>query len=206
MNKTQAIRFVVKPLVFLACLVPTAIIAARTFGLWGDLGANPIEEVLDHFGNWGLRFILITLAITPFRKLTGWNTLVRFRRMIGLFAFYYAFMHFTTWLVLDRNLHVPDILEDVVERPFIAIGFVAVVLLSALAITSFAALRRRMGRNWQKLHNAVYLIAVLAIWHYWWQVKNDITEPLIYAGILAVLLGARVYGRRGKQRQRVFSA
>ena len=188
----QFIRYVAKPLVFLLCLLPLALLLTDAFGITAGLGANPVEAIQDRFGNWALRFIMITLAVTPVRRLTGWNWLSRFRRMLGLFTFFYALMHFLAWLVLDRELRVNDIIEDLTERPFITLGFVAVLLLTALAITSFAALRRRMGRNWQTLHNTVYVIAVLGVWHYWWQVKRDITEPLIYAAILAALLGIRL--------------
>jgi sulfoxide reductase heme-binding subunit YedZ len=199
-NTLQQIRFIWKPLVFLTCLLPALLVVGDAFGVTGNLGANPIEAMLDRFGNWALRFILITLAITPLRRITGWNWLSRFRRMLGLFTFFYALMHFLTWLVLDRELRLSDILEDLVERPFIALGFTAVVLLTALAITSFTAIRRRMGRNWQRLHNAAYLIAILGVWHYWWQVKKDITEPLVYAAILGGLLTARLIWRWHRRR------
>lgn len=195
MNKLQYIRYLGKPLVFLLCLLPAVLVLTDAFGISGSLGANPIEAIQDRFGNWALRFIMITLAVTPARRLTKWNWLSTFRRMLGLFAFFYALMHFLTWLILDRELRVSDIVEDLTERPFITLGFTAVLLLTALAMTSFTALRRRMGRNWQKLHNAVYLIAILGVWHFWWQVKKDVTEPLIYATILGVLLGARLYWR-----------
>ena len=176
---------------FLVCLLPALFIVSDVLGLTGGLGANPVEDILDRFGNWALRFIMVTLAVTPLRRMTNWNWLSRFRRMFGLFTFFYAFMHFITWLVLDRELRLADISEDLLERPFITLGFVAVVWLSALAVTSFTAIRRRMGRNWQTLHYAVYVIGILGVWHYWWQVKKDITEPLIYAVILSVLLGLR---------------
>ena len=171
------------------------LVVSDAFGITGSLGANPVEEILDRFGNWALRFVMIVLAVTPLRRLTGWNGLSRFRRPLGLFAFFYAFMHFLTWLVLDRELRLGDIIEDLTERPFITLGFTAIVLLTAMAVTSFTALRRRMGRRWQTLHNAVYVVGLLGVWHYWWQVKKDITEPLIYAIILTVLLGARVWWR-----------
>lgn len=192
MNALQQIRFIWKPLVFLICLLPSLLVIGDAFGLTGSLGANPVEAILDRFGNWALRFVMITLAITPLRRLTNWNWLSRFRRMLGLFTFFYAFMHFLTWLILDRELRLGDIIEDLTERPFITLGFIAVVLLTALAATSFTAIRRRMGRNWQRLHNATYVIAILGVWHYWWQVKKDVTEPLIYALVLATLLGARL--------------
>jgi len=195
----QQIRFVWKPIVFLICLLPFLFVVGDVFGLTGGLGANPVEAVLDRFGNWALRFIMITLAVTPLRRLTGWNWLSRFRRMLGLFTFFYAFMHFLTWFVLDREMRLKDIIEDLTERPFITLGFTAVVLLTALAVTSFTAIRRRMGRRWQSLHNMAYAIAVLGVWHYWWQVKKDVTEPLVYAVILSVLLGARLFWRWRRQ-------
>ena len=202
MNTLQQIRFVWKPLVFLLCLVPTALVVTDALGITGSLGANPIEKILDRFGNWGLRFIMITLAITPLRRLTGWNWLSRFRRIIGLFTFFYVLMHFTTWFVLDRDLMISEVIDDIIKRPFILIGFSAFLILLALAVTSFTAIRRRMGRNWQILHNAVYAVGILGVWHYWWQVKKDITEPLIYAAILAILLGARIIWRLARSRKR----
>ena len=202
MNTLQQIRFVWKPLVFLACLLPFALVVTDALEITGKLGANPIEAIMDRFGNWSLRFLLITLAITPLRRLSGWNSLVRFRRMLGLFTFFYVFMHFLTWLVLDQGLLMSAILEDIIERPFITIGFAALVLLTTLALTSTNGIRRRMGRHWQTLHNAVYLISILGVWHYWWQVKKDITEPLIYAAILAVLLGYRITRYRSQIKNR----
>ena len=201
MNTLQQIRFVWKPIVFLLCVLPLLFVVGDAFGLTGGLGANPVEAVLDRFGNWTLRFIMITLAVTPLRRLTGWSWLSRFRRMLGLFTFFYAFMHFLTWFVLDREMRLNDIIEDLTERPFITLGFTAVVLLTALAVTSFTAIRRRMGRRWQSLHNMAYAIAVLGVWHYWWQVKKDVTEPLIYAVILSVLLGARLFWRWKRQQK-----
>jgi len=200
-NTLKQIRFVWKPLVFLLCLVPFAIAAGDAVGITGSLSANPIEDLMDRFGIWALRFIMIALAVTPLRRITGWNWLSRFRRMLGLFTFFYASLHFTTWLVLDRELRLADIIEDLIERPFIMIGFVAVTLLLALAITSFMAIRRRMGRHWQSLHNMAYVVGILGVWHFWWQVKKDVTEPLIYAVILATLLSARVVWRLLRRRR-----
>ncbi|NCF73302.1 MAG: sulfoxide reductase heme-binding subunit YedZ [Gammaproteobacteria bacterium] len=177
---------------FLICLLPAVLVVGDAFGITGGLGANPIEAILDRFGNWALRFIMIALAVTPLRRMTGWNWLSRFRRMLGLFTFFYAFMHFVTWFVLDREMRVDDIIEDLTERPFITLGFIAVLLLTAMAVTSVTAIRRRMGRNWQKLHYAAYAVGFLGVWHYWWQVKKDVAEPALYAAILTVLLGARV--------------
>jgi sulfoxide reductase heme-binding subunit YedZ len=175
MNTNEQIRFIWKPIVFFLCLVPAALVVTDALEITGRLGANPVEEIQDRFGYWTLRFIMITLAVTPLRRLTRWNWLSRFRRMLGLFTFFYAFMHFLTWFVLDRELRMTDIIEDLTERPFITLGFLAVVLLAALAISSFTAIRRRMGRNWQTLHNAAYAVGILGVWHYWWQVKKDIT-------------------------------
>jgi len=195
MNKLEQVRRIWKPVVFLFCLLPALLVVTDAFELTGRLGANPVEEILDRFGNWALRFIMITLAVTPLRRLTGWNWLSRFRRMLGLFTFFYALMHFLTWLILDQGVLLSAILEDLLERPFITIGFAALVLLTALAATSTDSMRRRLGRRWQTLHNAAYVIALLGVWHYWWQVKKDITEPLIYAAILALLLGTRIAWR-----------
>lgn len=195
MNTLQQVRFIWKPAVFVACLLPFTLVVGDLFEITGQLGANPIEEIMDRFGNWSLRFILLTLAVTPVRRISGWNWLARFRRMFGLFTFFYVLMHFLTWLILDQGILLPAIIEDIAKRPFITVGFIALVLLTALAATSTAAIRRRMGRHWQTLHNAAYVVGILGVWHYWWQVKKDIREPLIYAVILALLLGLRAWYR-----------
>lgn len=202
MNTLQQIRFILKPLVFAACLLPFGWAVLAAFGVAGDLGANPVEGLLDHFGNWAIRFIMLALAVTPLRRLSGWNWLSRFRRMLGLFAFFYVLMHFLTWLVLDQGLLLSAIVEDIAKRPFITIGFAALLLLSAMALTSTAGMRRRLGRRWQQLHNSVYVVGVLAVWHYWWQVKADIREPLIYAVILTFLLGFRIWDWRQQARRK----
>jgi len=191
----QQIRFIWKPIVFLLCLVPAALVVTDAFELTGQLSANPIEDILDRFGNWTIRFIMITLAVTPLRRLTGWNWLVRFRRMFGLFTFFYALMHFLTWLILDQGLLMSAIAEDIIERPFITIGFVALLLLIAMAVTSTNGMRRRMGRRWDKLHYSAYAVGALGVWHYWWQVKKDASDAWIYAVILAILLGYRLWWR-----------
>lgn len=205
MDTISRIRYVGKPAAFALCLVPAAIIVARAFGYAGGLGANPIEAIQDHFGNWGLRFIMIALAVTPARQISGLPWIGRFRRMLGLFAFFYVLLHFLAWLILDQGLAWPAILADVTERPFITIGFGALIILTAMAATSTAGMRRRLGRRWQQLHYGIYLVGALGVWHYWWQVKADIREPLVYAVILAALLAYRAYrryapaGRRGQQ-------
>jgi sulfoxide reductase heme-binding subunit YedZ len=187
---------VFKVLVFLLCLLPLGKLGLEIFGLAGfGLGANPIEELLHRLGKWGLNFLLITLAVTPIRVWTGLNWLIRFRRMLGLFAFFYLLMHFLTYAGLDQRFDIPAIVEDIVERPYITIGVSALLLLLPLAITSTDGMMRRLGRRWQKLHRLVYLIAGLGVWHFYWQVKIDILEPSIYIFVLVVLLSYRVLAR-----------
>ena len=198
MDTIRQIRFIWKPVVFLVCLVPAFFVAGDAFEITGSLGANPVEEILDRFGNWGLRFVMIALAVTPLRRITGWNGLTRFRRMLGLFAFFYVLMHFLTWLILDQGLLWSAILEDVAERPFITLGVAALVILTAMAVTSTNGMRRRLGKAWQRLHYGAYAVGALGVWHYWCQVKKDIREPVIYAVILAVLLGIRLWYRHRK--------
>ncbi len=156
------------------------------------LGANPIEELLHQLGRWGLRFLLITLSITPLRRWSGWNWLLRFRRMLGLFVFFYIVLHFLTYAILDQGLELGLIIEDVIERPYITLGMTGLVLLIPLALTSTKGMMRRLGRRWQKLHRLVYVIAVLGVWHFYWQVKLDTMDAVIYALILLVLLATRV--------------
>lgn len=188
----------------MACMMPFVVMAMAVFGVAGlTLGANPVEELIDRNGQWGLRFLLITLAVTPLRRITGVHWLVRFRRMLGLFAFFYLTLHFVSYAVIDQRLAVGPILEDIMERPFITLGMLGLLLLIPLAVTSTNAMMRRLGRRWQSLHRLVYLIAILGVWHYWWQVKQDIREPLIYASVLAVLLGYRIWFARRRQRAAV---
>jgi methionine sulfoxide reductase heme-binding subunit len=203
-NVLTQIRFIWKPLVFAACLAPAMLVVTDAAGITPGLGVNAVEDIQDRFGNWGLRFVMITLSVTPLRQLTGWNWLVRFRRMLGLFAFFYVLMHFLTWLFLDQGLLMSAIVEDIGERPFITVGFTAFLLLVAMAATSTSGIRRRMGRRWQQLHNAIYLIGILGVVHYWWQVKLDTREPAVYAAILIALLGYRLHRRllRGRPRFR----
>ena len=197
----RQIRFVWKPLVFLICLIPATLVFTDAFELTGRLGANPIEEIQDRFGYWGLRFVLITLCVTPLRRITGKNWLIRFRRMLGLIAFFYILMHFLTWLILDQSLLLSAIKEDIFERPFITIGFTAFLILISMAATSTNAMRRRLGKRWQQIHYGIYIVGILGVWHYWWQVKLDVRDPQIYAAILVVLLGYRIRTRYKKKRQ-----
>lgn len=183
------LRFVAKPVLFSACLVPFALLVKGA--LDADLGANPLERVTDVTGQWGLRFLLLTLAVTPLRRLTGWNRLLRFRRMLGLFVFFYISLHFLTWVWLDQELNWGNITADIAKRPYVTVGFTAWLLLLSLAVTSTRGMMRRLGRNWQRLHRAVYAIGVLGVLHYIWLVKADLLQPLIYAGVLALLLLVR---------------
>lgn len=188
-----------KMLVFALCLLP---LAWYGWGAWQDaLGANPIEAVTRGFGTWTLNLLLVTLAVTPLRKLTGWHTLLRLRRMLGLFAFFYAALHLTTYLWFDQFFDWMAIARDILERPFITVGMAAFVLLVPLAATSNnAAIRKLGGRRWQALHRTVYAIAVLAVLHYSWMVKFDQTLPLLYAAILALLLGVRALWRERERK------
>ncbi len=201
-DTNERIRFIGKPLVFSLALVPLVLIVLRAMGIGGDLGANPIEELLDHFGNWGLRFLLITLSITPLRHIIGKPWPLRFRRMLGLFAFFYVSLHFSIYLWLDQGFALGSIVEDIIKRPYITLGLFSVLILLALALTSPHAARRRLGKRWQKLHYLVYPAAILAVWHFWWQVKKDIAEPLVYAVILALLLGFRLVHRHRAQKKK----
>ncbi len=177
--------------VFLAALIPLGVIAAAASS--GDLGANPVETLLHHFGEWTLRLMLVTLAVTPVRRLTGWNQAVRLRRMLGLFAFFYAVLHLATYVVLDRSLLLEEVIDDLTDRPYIMVGFAAFVLLVPLAATSTNAMVRRLGgRRWRLLHRIVYAAAIGGVVHFWWLVKADVREPLVYAAVLAILLGLRL--------------
>ena len=188
---------VVKVLLFALCLVPLAKLTAEAFGIAGwSLGANPIEEILHRQGKWALNLLLASLAITPLRRLTGQHWLIRYRRMLGLFAFFYLVLHFLAYAWLDQGLDLRAIGEDIVERPYITLGVIALLCLIPLAASSTNGMMRRLGSRWKKLHRLVYPAAVLGVWHFYWQVKQDVLEPVIYAAILAVLLAARLpYGR-----------
>ena len=190
----------VKPIVFLLCLVPLG--ALIWDGFQGALGANPIEKVTHITGQWTLRFLLLTLFVTPARKILGWHYLLRLRRMLGLYTFFYACLHLLTYLVLDQFFDVNEIIKDILKRPYITVGFSAFVLLIPLAITSTNSMMKRLGRRWKSLHQLVYVIAVLAILHFLWLVKADNLEPLIYAFVLILLFAARIWLQRRKQIKR----
>lgn len=192
----RQVRLIIKPTVFALCLLPLVWLLLRAFELVEpDLGANPVETIQDTLGIWGLRFVLLTLAMTPLRYVTGQAWPLRLRRMLGLFTFTYIALHFSNYLVLDQTFYFPGIIEDIVERPFITIGVAALIMLIPLAITSTNGWRRRLGTRWVTLHRLVYLIGIFGCWHFYWQVKQDIREPLIYCAILATLLGARIWHR-----------
>jgi sulfoxide reductase heme-binding subunit YedZ len=192
MTQTMFVRRVMKPAVFVSCLLPFAWLVYNAF--WGDLGVNPVETITNETGIWTLRLIVATIAITPIRWATKWNPIITLRRMIGLFAFFYATIHFMIYFVLDRSLMFDGLWEDVVKRPYITMGFIGFVLMIPLALTSTKGWIRRLGgQRWNLLHKAVYITAVAAVIHYWWKVKLDVTNPMIYAAIVAVLLSARAY-------------
>lgn len=194
---SKAFFLVSKPVVFTFCLLPLLMLIASAFSVAGlSLGANPIEELLHQLGRWGLKFLLLGLAITPLRRWTGWNWLIRFRRMLGLFAFFYITLHFLAYAVLDQSLDLKAIFEDIVKRPYITLGMAGLLMLIPLAVTSTKGMMRRLGKRWQQLHRLVYVIAIVAVWHFYWQVKLDTLDASIYAIILVILLGTRVYFSR----------
>ncbi len=195
-------RFIYKPVIFVASLTPAALLAAGAFNLLGQsLGADPVARLLHACGKTALNFLLITLLVTPVRQLTGLTHLVRVRRMLGLFALFYASAHFLVYLVLDQELDLHAVLQDITKRPYITIGFTALLMLTALGVTSTQKMMRRLGRRWQRLHQLIYAAAILGVWHYYWQVKRDVREPLLYAGMLAVLLGYRIVMRQRARRR-----
>jgi len=210
----RAIRFGLKPLVFLSSLGPFAWLVWAA--LTGHLSVNPLSDLTNETGVWTLRFVCITLAITPLRRLTGWNALVRFRRMTGLFAFFYGTCHFLVYVIADRfaGLDFPDgivalstvrnlaksVGADIYKRPFITVGFTAWMTMVPLAATSTAGMIRRLGgKRWNRLHRLIYATAMLGVVHYWWLVKADISRPLNYAIIVALLLGFRVVRRSARK-------
>jgi len=190
-------RRALKPVLFVLCTLPIAWLLARAFGLGGlGLGANPIDELTDRLGEWGLRLLLATLCVTPLAVTLRKPWIMGLRRMLGLFAFTYRALHFLTWLVLDQWIDLPAIAADVVKRPYITAGFTAFVLLVPLAVTSTRGWMRRLGARWHRLHRLIYPAAVLGCTHFWWQVKADWREPAVYAALLAGLLGWRLLRAR----------
>jgi sulfoxide reductase heme-binding subunit YedZ len=179
-----------KPLVFMLCLVPVFSLVWNA--IYGDLGANPVETITHQTGDWALRLLLITLAISPLRQWFGLVALMRFRRMLGLTVFFYVSCHFMIWLVADHSFNFADMFEDIIDRPYITLGFSALLLLIPLAVTSNQVMVRRLGKGWKKLHKLTYLIAILAILHFIWQVKADYLEAGIYAVITIGLLLQRI--------------
>jgi len=188
------------PAVFLGCLWPGVVLIRRTFQ--GDLGVNPVETLLHETGRTALTLLLVTLTITPIRRLTGWNRVQRVRRLLGVWSFAYAFSHFTIYVVFNHVGDVAAIWSDVTERPFIFMGMLALVILTLLAATSTNGMIRRLGRRWQRLHRLVYVAAVAGIVHFVWGQKADIREPLWWAAFLAILLGLRVIFALRKRRRR----
>ena len=184
--------WVVKPLVFFACLTPLALLL-----YWvqtGQTSANPLDDITDHTGDWTIRFIMITLAVTPLRRLTNWNSLNRFRRMFGLFAFFYGILHFTTYVWFDKQFDWSAVVEDIPKRPFITVGFTALVLMLPLTLTSTKKWIARLGgKRWNYLHRLIYVTGILAVLHYLWLVKLNIERPLAYGALLATLLGFRMW-------------
>jgi sulfoxide reductase heme-binding subunit YedZ len=201
-NPTPRLLALLKAVLFAAALLPFARLALFTYT--DRLGANPIEFITRNTGDWTLYFLCITLAVTPLRRLTKWNWLIKLRRMLGLFAFFYATLHFTTFLWFDHFFDVPEMLKDVVKRPFITVGFIAFVLLIPLAVTSTNGMVKRLGgKRWQWLHRLIYVIAPLGILHFWWMKagKNDFEQPILFGVIVASLLLTRVYWRFKGQAQ-----
>ena len=185
----QLVRWFVKPVVFMLSLVPLGQLLFRAFN--DQLGANPIETLTHQTGAWGLYFLLITLSVTPVRKITGISWIVSLRRMLGLFAFFYACLHLLVYVWLDQYFSLSSIAEDIVKRPYITVGFSAWVLLLPLALTSTKAAVRRLGKNWKRLHKLVYVIVPLVILHFIWLVKADYAEPLFYLFVFILLMLAR---------------
>ena len=206
MTANQTIRWIVKPTVFLTALVPFAVLLTRLAS--GSLGADPLGEITNTTGVWTLRFVSVTLAITPVRRLTGWNAAIRFRRMVGLFAFLYGSLHLAVFVVADRlaALGFPDPLawqtthdlaasigQEVFNRPYITLGFTSWLLMAALAMTSTAGMIRRLGgRRWQALHRTMYVAAIAGVVHYWWSVRADVRAPMAYAAVVTALLAFRL--------------
>lgn len=192
MKRSQLIKWVYKPIIFVLSLAPLAYLAEGA--LSNTLSANPIDDITKETGVWTLRFLMITLAVTPLRKISGWSQLSRFRRMFGLYAFFYGCLHFTTYIYLDKFFDLDEILADIAKRPFITMGFAAFSIMIPLAITSTDRITKWVGgKRWQLLHRLVYVSAICGVIHYLWLVKADTSRPLTYGAILAVLLGYRLW-------------
>jgi methionine sulfoxide reductase heme-binding subunit len=199
---TRELR-VIKTVVFCACLVPFVLLVLRAFEIGGlDLGADPAAEVLKTCGMTGLNLLMLTLCVTPIRRSTGLNRLVTLRRMLGVFSFFYLCLHFLTYIGLYIQFDWRMLLDDIGMRPYITVGFTALMLMVPLAVTSTNGFQRRLGRRWVKLHRLVYVIAILAVVHYWWQVKLDVSDPLLYVVLLAALFSARIAHWRATARKR----
>ena len=204
MEPARKRRFI-KPVVFALCLVPFTRLLYRA--ATDGLGANPIDAITDQTGTWTLRFLAITLAVTPLRRLSGRSELVPYRRMLGLFAFFHGCLHFLTYMVLDQFFAFDEIVKDVAKRPYITVGFTAFVLMIPLAATSTAGMIRRLGgRRWRNLHRLVYVSAAGGVVHYWWLVKADLQRPQIYALIVDALLGFRAVAGLAARRRRASAA
>ncbi len=196
MTLDQRYRLLFKPAVWVLALLPLALLVGRAFGVaGGSLGADPAKVILLTCGKTALNLLLVTLAVSPLRQLLKQPQLLRLRRLFGLFAFFYAALHLSVYVTLDLQFDFGQLGEDVVRRPYITIGFLALLMLLALAATSTQKSMRRLGRRWQKLHWLVYPATALGVWHYYWQVKADVREPLVYVAILAALLGWRAWKR-----------
>ena len=195
----KQISYLVKPTCFLLCLIPFGLLFWQAFS--DGLGTNPVETLTHETGQWALRFLLITLSVTPLRKLLKLNWLIKLRRMLGLFVFFYAVLHFITYIWLDQFFDIKEILIDISKRPFITIGFVSFLLLIPLAVTSTNAMQRRLKKKWLTLHKLVYVIPVLVIIHFIWSLKADYSEPFTYALIFSTLMFLRVYYYRKKASQ-----
>ena len=194
-----------KPVVYLLCLLPLAALGWRA--LHGELTANPIEFITHATGDWTLRFLVITLCVTPFRKILRLPELIRFRRMLGLFAFFYACLHFTTYIWLDKFFDLSEMWKDIAKRKYITVGFTAFLLLIPLAVTSTAGWIRRLGgKRWQQLHRLIYFSAALGVIHYYWLVKSAVIRPLTYGAIVTVLLLWRLFASLSKKKQLRVSA
>ncbi len=192
MSLSTWVRRVGKPVLFVACLVPFSLLVTDLFQ--GRLGANPIEEITHRTGDWILIFLFITLGITPLRRLTGWGVLIRFRRMLGLFAFFYAVAHFSTYVVFDHFFDLASIIEDIAVRPYVTVGFTSLVLLVPLAVTSTNGWVKRLGgRRWKRLHQLIYVSAVGGVLHYLWLVKADTRRPIVFGLVLVALLATRLW-------------